>query len=306
MRLLAHSQQRSPRSKQGKPTKSPDALGKLFIQLGTKGSEKILAQLIAIGMPAVERLVEGGGQGRPVCMPAGGGDQRCFLDAISEILYKVARAHRKEFAAYALARREHGRVNALVGYLGATRDPRVLPLLIEASRDKDSCVRGDAVRALKDLGDVRAVPALLARIEDRDGLVADAAMGALGSCGDKQALAVLEKLARKGKDLGKRGTAAGSADAIRRRLGLPAVPRKPGRTMTVALDESHLTARQRVGRSFRVHVKVGDLVVEDQRLASVVDKNGACDLEAPFAGEVVEVASTKDRVSVTVRQRVGA
>jgi hypothetical protein len=292
-------------SKRSEPTKSPDALGKLFIQLGTTGSEKIFAQLVALGMPAVERLVEGGEQGQPVCMPARGGDQRCFLDSISAIFHEVARAHPTEFAEYALARRQHGSVNALVGYLGATHDPRVLPLLVEASRDKDSCVRGDAVRAMKELADVRAEPALLDLIEDRDGLVADAAMGALGLCGGQQALAVLEKLASKGKDLGKRGAATGAADAIRRRLGLPAVPRKPGRTMTVALDESHLTARQRVGRSLRVHVKVGDIVLDDQRLASVVTKNGACDLEAPFAGEVVEVTTTNDRVSVTVRQRVG-
>ena len=291
--------------KKGKPTKSPDALGKLFIRLGSKSSEKDLARLVAIGMPAIERLVEGGEQGRPVCMPAGGGAQRCFLDAISEIFHEVAQAHRKEFAAYALARREHGPVNALVPYLGSTHDPRVLPLLVEASRDKDPGVRRSALTAMKDLADPRAVPALLARTKDRDGLVADAAMVALGSCGDEQALAVLEELASKGRDLGKRGTAAGAADAIRRRLGKGAAPRKPGRSMTVALDESHLTARQRIGRSFRVHVKVGDIVVDDQPLASVITKNGECDLEAPFAGEVIEVVSAKDRVSVTVRQLVG-
>lgn len=83
------------------------------------------------------------------------------------------------------------------------------------------------------------------------------------------------------------------------------MPRKLGRTLTVGLDESHLTARQRVGRSFRVHVKVGDKVVHAQRLASLVTKDGEHDLEAPFAGEVVEVARTQDRVSVTVCQLVG-
>lgn len=287
--------------KKSSQTNSPDALGKLFIQLGATGSEKTLAQLIAIGMPAVERLVEGSEQERPVCMPAG--DQRSFLDAISTIFHEVARTHRTEFVEYALAHRAHA--NTLVGYLGATRDPRVLPLLVEASRDKDSHVRGDAVRAMKALGDAGAVPALLAVIKDRDGLVADAAMVALGVCGDERALPVLEELAGKGKDMVKRGTACGAADAIRRRLGLPAAPRKPGRTMTVALDESHLSARQRIGRSFRVHVKVGDKVADDQRLASVVTENGECDLESPFAGEVVEVVSTKDRVSVSVRQLVG-
>src|SRR5512133_3640698 len=99
-------------SKKGKPTASPDALGKLFIQLGATGSEKILAQLIALGMPSVERLVEGGEQGRPVCMPARGGDQRSFLDAISAVFHGVAKAHPTEFADYALARRERGSVNA--------------------------------------------------------------------------------------------------------------------------------------------------------------------------------------------------
>jgi len=48
-----------------------------------------------------------------------------------------------------------------------------------------------------------------------------------------------------------------------------------------------------------------DKVVDKQPLASVVTKNGECDLAAPCAGEVAAVVRTKDRASVTLRQLVG-
>jgi len=279
-------------------------MSKLFNQLGTTTSEKALAELVAIGLPAIERLVEGREQGMPVCQPADA-NGRCFVDDISTLFYQVSRAHPKQFVEYVLAKQQYSAVKELVGYLGVAHDPRVLPLLVEASHSHDSWVRGAAVRAMKELADACVVPALLERLKDRDELVVEAALVALGTCGDERVLAVLEGLASKGKNLARRGAATGAADAIRRRLGLVEAPRKPGRSMTVCLDESHLTARQRVARSLCVHVKVGDKVGHHQRLACVVSKDGEFDLEAPFGGEVVGVTTTKDRVSVTVRQLVG-
>jgi len=286
------------------PPPAPDAISNLFNQLGTRTSEEALAELVVIGLPAIERLVEGQEQGRPVCQPADA-DGRCFIDDISSLIDQVSRAHSKEFVQYVLAKQEYSAVKELVGYLGVAHDPKVLPILAEASRSKDSSVRRAAVRAMKELADVRAVPALLDRLKDSAELVAEAAMVALGTCGSERELAVLEDLASNGKNLARRGAATGAADEIRRRLGLVELPRKPGRTMTVSLDESHLTARPRAARSLRVHVKVGDKVGHHQRLACVVSKDGEFDLEAPFAGEVVEVTTTKDRVSVTMRQLVG-
>ena len=72
--------------------------------------------------------------------------------------------------------------------------------------------------------------------------------------------------------------------------------------MSVALDESHLSQRERAGRSFRVYVKPGDWVASDQPLAAIVTPGGEAPLEAPFAGEVVSIVESKDRVTVVVRE----
>ena len=279
---------------------APDVLGKLFAQLGTQTSEGALKELVAIGLPAIERLVEGRQQGRPVCQPRNA-DGRCFVDDVSSLIHQVARAHPAEFVDYVLEKRALPAVRELIGSLGATGDGRALPVLVEASQHRDPRVRNSAVRALGQLGDPRAGPVLLERVQDRDELVAGAAFRALESCGDAKALAQLERLASAGKRA-QRGPATGAADAIRRRLGLAPMPRRGGRTMGVGLDESHLTKQQRVGRSFRVYVKLGDRVDSDQRVAAVVTPTGECELEAPFAGEIAGIDLTRDRVTVTVRE----
>jgi hypothetical protein len=289
--------------KQVPATQPADSLGKLFAQVGTRTSDKAVASLIAIGMPAIERLVEGSEQGRPV-RQAENADGRIFVDDITHLTHQVAKAHPGEFLDYVLARPAHPGVRAMIDALGETRDARALPLLIERSRDRDPYTRHMAVLALRDLGDARATPALLDRIKDRYDLAAWAAIEALGLCGDARALPILEKMAGNKKNKCQ-GDATGAADAIRRRLGLKALPRKLGRALTVSLDESHLSKKQRLGRSFRVYAKVGDKVVDEQRLASVVNNQGEeFELNAPFAGEVVEVVQTNDAVSVTVRQFV--
>jgi HEAT repeat protein len=280
----------------------PDALGKLFDQLGTKTSDKAVASLIAIGMPAIERLVDGSEQGRPV-RPSADASGRDFVDEISHLTHEVARTHPGEFLEYVLARPSHPGVRAMIGALGATRDARALPILIESSRDRDPDTRHMAVLALRDLGDAQATPALLARIKDRYDLASWAAIETLGVCGDARALPALEKMAGNKKSKC-RGDATGAADAIRRRLGMASIPRKLGRALTVSLDESHLSKKERIGRSFRVCAKVGDKVVKGERLASVVSNRDEFELGAPFAGEVVEVVETRDAVSVTVRQFV--
>ena len=290
-------------SKKVPATKTADTLGKLFAQVGTRTSDKAMASLMAIGMPAIERLVDGSEQGCPV-RPAANTDGRNFVDEITHLTHEIAKAHPGEFLDYVLARPSHPGVRAMIDALGETRDARALPLLIKSSRDRDPYTRHMAVLALRDLGDARATPALLARIKDRYDLAAWAAIEALGVCGDARALPILEKMAGSKKNKC-RGDATGAADAIRHRLGLKALPRKLGRAMTVSLDESHLSKKQRAGRSFRVYAKVGDKVVDEQRLASVVNNKGdEFELNAPFAGEVVEVVETRDAVSVTVRQFV--
>ena len=288
-------------SKRGAP---PDALGKLFGQLGTRTSDRALKALVAIGLPAIERLVEGRQQGCPVCQPLSA-DGRCFVDDVSALIYRVARAHPTDFVDYVLTKQGLREVRGLIGSLGATGDARALPVLVYASRDSDPSIRNSAVRAMGELGDTRANTALLELVQDRDDLVAAAAFRALESCGDAEALVRLEQLAKAGKRVAQRGPATGAADSIRRRLGLSPMPRTGGRrTMSVALDESHLSKRQRVGRAFRVHVKLGDRVGSDQRLAAVVTPTGECDLEAPFAGEVSGIDVTGDRVTVTVRELI--
>jgi biotin carboxyl carrier protein len=286
------------------PDRAPDVIGTLLGRLGTKTGEQALNQLTAIGLPAIERLVEGRAQGRPVLVPANA-DPRCFIDDVSSLIYRVALGHPGEFVDYALAKRHEPAARELIGALGATGDGRALPMLIDASRDRDPSLRNSAVRAMARLADSRASSALLDRIRDRDELVALGALQALAACGDAQALPVVEKLAKSGP-AARRGAATGAADAIRRRLGLEPLPSQGGRTFRVSLDESHRSKKQRVGRCFRVYVKPGDRVAADQPLAAVVSKEGEFPIEAPCAGEVVEVEETPDRVTVAVRERVAA
>jgi biotin carboxyl carrier protein len=282
------------------PNSASDAIGKLLGRLGTQTGEQALDQLTAIGLPVIERLVEGRAQGRPVLMPANS-DPRCFLDDVSALIYRVALAHPGEFVDYAL--RHEPVARELIGALGATGDGRALPILIEASRDRDPYVRNSAVRAMAQLADPRASSALLDRIRDPNELVALGALQALGACGGASALPIVEKLARSGQ-AARRGAATGAADAIRRRLGLEPLPSRGGRILRVGLDESHLSQKQRVGRGLRVYVKPGDRVAADQPLAAIVSKDGEFPLEAPCAGEVVEVQETPERVTVAVRELV--
>lgn len=183
-------------------------------------------------MPAIERLVDGSEQGRPV-RQAPNADGRIFVDDITHLTHQIAKAHPGEFLDYVLARTSHPGVRAMMDALGATRDARALPLLIKSSSDRDPYTRHMAVMALRDLGDARATPALLDRIKDRDDLAAWAAIEALGLCGDARALPILEKMASNKKNKCQ-GDATRAADAIRRRLGLKALPRKLGRALTVS------------------------------------------------------------------------
>jgi hypothetical protein len=83
----------------------------LFGQLGTRTSNRAVKDLVAIGLPAIERLVEGRERGRPVCQPRNA-DGRCFVDDISALIYEVACAHPADFVDYVVAKRASSRRTA--------------------------------------------------------------------------------------------------------------------------------------------------------------------------------------------------
>jgi HEAT repeat protein len=64
--------------------------------------------------------------------------------------------------------------------LAETKDPRVVPELIQALRGRPDDVRAAAVRALGEMGDKAAAPALIPILDDPNVLVSSAAADALG------------------------------------------------------------------------------------------------------------------------------
>ncbi len=77
--------------------------------------------------------------------------------------------------------------------LEALGDPKVVPGLIEALKDKDSLVRAGAAEALKGIPDPQAVQPLIRALKDRDTAVRRAATEGLGRIGDRAAVPALTR-----------------------------------------------------------------------------------------------------------------
>jgi len=77
--------------------------------------------------------------------------------------------------------------------LGELKDPRALPVLVEAMKDPQPSVRGAAVSALGDLGDAHAVPQLEEALQDTIPAVRTSAAISLGELGHRTASPALRR-----------------------------------------------------------------------------------------------------------------
>jgi HEAT repeat protein len=77
--------------------------------------------------------------------------------------------------------------------LGEIQDPKAVPALIEAFRDKDSEVRSEAARSLIIFGSV-AAPLLIKALNDEKYIVHKYASLVLGEIGDNSAVSGLSKV----------------------------------------------------------------------------------------------------------------
>jgi HEAT repeat protein len=75
--------------------------------------------------------------------------------------------------------------------LGQTKDPKVIPTLIDALRDEEFQVRLNAVSALGNFQDKRAIDALLIALSDDDENIRVRAASTLGKCQDERAIEAL-------------------------------------------------------------------------------------------------------------------
>ena len=85
----------------------------------------------------------------------------------------------------------------VVWALGQMDDPRLVPLLAAAAKDKDAGVRWAAVYGLARQSDPRASDLLIAALGDRAAKVRNAAAERLGELGDPRAIGPLEALAER-------------------------------------------------------------------------------------------------------------
>jgi HEAT repeat protein len=72
--------------------------------------------------------------------------------------------------------------------LGATKDPAVVPALIQALVNRPDDLRSAVIRALAEIGDKSATPALIQLLHDPNPLIASASADALGYIRDAKAV----------------------------------------------------------------------------------------------------------------------
>jgi len=78
--------------------------------------------------------------------------------------------------------------------LAKTKDPKVVPELSKALKNRPVEVRAAAARALGEIGHRSAVAALVEALKDSDIMVSSAAADALGEIGDSAAVPALSKI----------------------------------------------------------------------------------------------------------------
>jgi len=80
--------------------------------------------------------------------------------------------------------------------LGSTKDPAVIPVLVQAVKNRPDEIRVAAVRALGNIRHRSAIPALLPLLRDSNSMVATAAADALGEIGHMSAVSGLIDVCR--------------------------------------------------------------------------------------------------------------
>ena len=140
-------------------------------------------------MTPLERLVG--------ALPSAPADFRDYSDMVSQAVFEASRKDRDAFVRVLEEEPTLFESSTIVFALGAVDDARLVPLLSEALRGKDSSVRWSAAHALAKRA--AAVPALIDALRDRAPTVRAVVIEALGDLGDASALAPLrEALARPG------------------------------------------------------------------------------------------------------------
>lgn len=126
--------------------------------------------------------------------------------------------------------------------LGYTRDPKAVPLLVEALEDDDSQIRIYALWALGALGDPRAEAPLVAALAETDAGVRKTAAYALGELGRRDAVPALARLLEDPvADV--RWNAALSLARLGDRAGIPVLERMVDRRLLAQIPD--ITSEQK-------------------------------------------------------------
>jgi HEAT repeat protein len=144
--------------------------------------------------------------------------------------------------------------------LGASGDPRALPVLMSVLRWDEIAVRRQAVWALVELKGHLAYEGLLIALNDVSGYVRAATARALGELRDERAVAPLTQMLRDSDDAARRWAAWALS-----RLGQAAVP-----SLLVALRERDHHARRLAARTLG---RIGDAAAVPPLTRALRDKN---------------------------------
>ena len=129
-------------------------------------------------MTPLERLVG--------ALPSAPADFRDYSDMVSQAIFDASQRDRETFVRVLEEEPTLFESGTIVWALGAVDDERLVPLLSDALRSKDSNVRWSAAHALAKRKS--AVPALVDALRDRSATVREVAAEALGDLGDRRAL----------------------------------------------------------------------------------------------------------------------
>jgi hypothetical protein len=180
-----------------KPTPATDALDEQLRKLlGSWDYGASASQLVSLGRPALERILQAAERSVPLFGPGVTSelDGRAYEDGLQAAVAAFA----AQDMAGVLAQLEARGWSALqLAHSGVARvaHPLVVPLLVAALANKEPVTRLFAVNALGTQRDPRATQALVAALTDRSSEVRTAAVAALAESGDPDAIAPLQALA---------------------------------------------------------------------------------------------------------------
>jgi HEAT repeat protein len=155
-------------------------------------------ELVALGRPAFERVLEARERKISLALPTTSSEQdgRAYEDALQAAIAAFAAEDMAGVLAELAVRRWSEAQIALSG-LARVADARVVPFLIAAYASKEPTTRLSAVNALGVQRDPSATRALVGALSDRSSEVRTAAVAALGESGDPDAIPPLKALAAK-------------------------------------------------------------------------------------------------------------